>query len=191
MWFNLKRGGRLNSKNITKEKLLLTAKTILNQEGLKKLSMKNIAEKAHVSVGSIYKYFPTKTDILIEIALIYWNKIIEELENAKIDSFENAVEFEYKLFKQDNSLTSGLVNHNKLFTISNLDKANKTMNDYQIKFKDFIKDSIINDKNLKNTDDLEFISQITDLVFETVILDVSKNTTSYKILILIIKKYFY
>jgi AcrR family transcriptional regulator len=55
---------KMNIKNISKEKLLLTSQDILLKEGVKGLSIRNIAKEANVSVGSIYKYFSTKLDIL-------------------------------------------------------------------------------------------------------------------------------
>lgn len=51
----------------TVEAILEAAAHILEQEGLGSLNTNHIAERAGVSVGSLYQYFPTKQAILTEI----------------------------------------------------------------------------------------------------------------------------
>lgn len=55
---------------------------ILEHEGLSALNTNRIAEKAGVSVGSLYQYFPTKEAILTEIIRRKRERLISAVENA-------------------------------------------------------------------------------------------------------------
>lgn len=179
----------MNSKNISQSKLLKVSKRVLKRDGFKKLSIRNIAKEAEVSVGSIYKYFPTKTDILIAIASDSWNKILILLEENKASSIEDTVENIYQVLKKVNSPTDGLINHTRLFSSSDISKAGKTMRDYQNKIRIYLNNGIKNDTNLtKELEDKE-LNNIIDLIFDTLIQDISKNTKNYKTLLILIKKY--
>lgn len=55
---------------------------ILENEGLSALNTNRIAEKAGVSVGSLYQYFPTKEAILTEIIRRKRERLISAVESA-------------------------------------------------------------------------------------------------------------
>lgn len=55
---------------------------ILENEGLSALNTNRIAEKAGVSVGSLYQYFPTKEAILTEIIRRKRERLVSAVESA-------------------------------------------------------------------------------------------------------------
>ena len=56
------------NKTITSKDLLLTAaKEIAQQDGFEKLSIRGVASKCGVSIGSIYNYFPDKDSMIHSI----------------------------------------------------------------------------------------------------------------------------
>jgi AcrR family transcriptional regulator len=181
---------KMNIKNISKEKLLLTSQDILLKEGVKGLSIRNIAKEANVSVGSIYKYFSTKLDILIELESNYWNAIISKVNDNEDLSFEETIELEYRLFLEEKSPIFNLLNHGKLFENDELKVAIEKMDYYKNQLKEIIYKAILNDKNLIHTDDLVAVKETSDLIFNTIILDATKNSKTYKRLILLVKNYF-
>jgi hypothetical protein len=64
------------------------------------------------------------------------------------------------------------------------------MDYYKNQLKEFIYKAILNDKNLIHTDDLVAVKETSDLIFNTIILDATKNSKTYKRLILLVKNYF-
>ena len=54
----------------TYEKILASATEVLVEEGLNGFNTNAVAERASVNVGSIYRYFANKTDLLKELYLV-------------------------------------------------------------------------------------------------------------------------
>ena len=57
------------NKNVTsRQELIDAAMEISRTEGVHKVNIRNIAKKCSISVGVLYNYFPTKTDLI----LLWW-----------------------------------------------------------------------------------------------------------------------
>ncbi|MEA5019465.1 MAG: helix-turn-helix domain-containing protein [Gordonibacter sp.] len=54
------------------------AYTLAEEHGLAALGIRNVAEACDVSVGTIYKYFPTKDDLVVEVIGTFWRKAFSE-----------------------------------------------------------------------------------------------------------------
>jgi AcrR family transcriptional regulator len=52
--------------------ILDTAKNILFTKGYSELSMRNVAKECDIAIGTIYNYFPTKRDLVVEMMSGYW-----------------------------------------------------------------------------------------------------------------------
>ena len=57
----------MNKVVTSKEELLDTARQIVFQEGIDQLSIRVLAKKLNISVGAVYNYFPSKSDLLLAI----------------------------------------------------------------------------------------------------------------------------
>lgn len=57
-----------------KELILNTAKEMYYNDGYKKLSMRNIAKACDIGLGTIYNYYPTKKELVIEMMTGYWSE---------------------------------------------------------------------------------------------------------------------
>lgn len=57
-----------------KELILNKAKGILYKDGYKKLSMRNVAKACGIGLGTIYNYYPTKDELVIEMMTDYWSE---------------------------------------------------------------------------------------------------------------------
>ena len=68
------------------EQLILSkAKEILYNEGFKKFSMRNLSEKCGIALGTIYNYYSTKEELIIQIMTDYWKEnlyILEDILNS-------------------------------------------------------------------------------------------------------------
>ncbi len=54
------------------------AYTLAEQHGLAALGIRNVAEACDVSVGTIYKHFPTKDDLVVEVIGTFWRNAFSE-----------------------------------------------------------------------------------------------------------------
>ena len=62
----------MNKVVTSKEELLDTARQIVFQEGIDQLSIRVLAKKLNISVGAVYNYFPSKSDLLLAIVESFW-----------------------------------------------------------------------------------------------------------------------
>lgn len=92
-------GGLPLNKSVTsKEELLEAAKNIAYTEGLNSINIRSVAKKCNVSIGSIYNYFPTKSDLVLAVVEDFWNyTCIQKKSYAKDD--EKFTEFFERYFK--------------------------------------------------------------------------------------------
>ena len=74
----------------TRQKLLAATLTVLEQQGIERVSTNQIALRAGVNIASLYKYFPDKYAILKELALEFSRKqtdlICQYLHAAPLDA---------------------------------------------------------------------------------------------------------
>lgn len=77
--------------------ILDTTSKLILEDGFANLKVKKIAERAHITMGSIYQYFPNRSEILRHLAEQLFTSIreligdeISEIEN--VDSAETAID---------------------------------------------------------------------------------------------------
>lgn len=66
----------MNHVITSKEQLLEAAKEIAYQEGISSISIRHVAAKCGVSIGSIYNYFPTKADLVMGVIEDFWSTVV-------------------------------------------------------------------------------------------------------------------
>jgi len=86
-----------------RELILNEAKKILYNEGYSSISIRRIAKECDIAVGTIYNYFPTKKELIVEMMTNFWEEyfynietILSSQENfyAKLESvFHNLAQF--------------------------------------------------------------------------------------------------
>ncbi|HEX37436.1 MAG TPA: TetR/AcrR family transcriptional regulator, partial [Candidatus Cloacimonetes bacterium] len=60
-------GLREKKKSARKDRIFSAAVALFNKKGFSNTSMQDIAEKASLAVGTLYNYFPSKNDLLLDI----------------------------------------------------------------------------------------------------------------------------
>jgi AcrR family transcriptional regulator len=65
-----------------KQLILDTARSILLDKGYSELSMRNVAKECGIAIGTIYNYYPTKKDLIIDMMSGYWAEYINILEKT-------------------------------------------------------------------------------------------------------------
>ena len=83
-----------------KEKLLEVSASIIEENGYGALSMKELAQKSGIAVGTIYNYFPDKNALLGAIVVQDWENLEKKLEGelASLSSLEEGIKLLYKSF---------------------------------------------------------------------------------------------
>ena len=78
-----------------KEIIFNTAKDILLHEDINKLSIRMLSTRLNIGMGTIYKYYGNKDEILLDITKDLWFSYIQEVSNfdKSIDSFDEYIEF--------------------------------------------------------------------------------------------------
>lgn len=61
-----------------KEKVIEAAAKVFKQKGIENSKMTDVAEKAEIGVASVYRYFKTKPELVIEAATRFWTEEISE-----------------------------------------------------------------------------------------------------------------
>jgi AcrR family transcriptional regulator len=60
--------------------ILSKAKEILYNEGYMNLTMRNVSKACDIALGTIYNYYPTKKDLVIEMMTEYWHEYINKTQ---------------------------------------------------------------------------------------------------------------
>lgn len=90
-----------------KQLILGKAKEILYDDGYQRLSMRNVAKACDIALGTIYNYYPTKKDLVVEMMTEYWHEYI-----CKVQAIVNS---EYDFYVKLENIFSDLKNFIKTF----------------------------------------------------------------------------
>lgn len=77
----------MNNVATSKEKLLEMAQQIVFQDGIDCLSIRTLANKLNISVGTVYNYFPSKADLLLAIVENFWKQVFHKDICAQSENF--------------------------------------------------------------------------------------------------------
>ncbi|MGO1580841.1 MAG: TetR/AcrR family transcriptional regulator [Peptoniphilaceae bacterium] len=117
---------------ISEEKIINKAKDLIIRDGIEKFSMRKLARECNISVGSIYNYFPSKSNLIMMLIRIIWTDIIHMA--GKKDDFNNFIDYLEWLFKgiqMGNKKYPGFFSHHSLiFSQEDKVEGESKMNEY-------------------------------------------------------------
>lgn len=89
------KGGKTVPKIIDtpRETILDQARDIIVNEGYGSLTIRRVSKNTGIAVGTIYNYFPTKDDIIVQLMEGYWYSYLKEVESVH----DNETDFYKKL----------------------------------------------------------------------------------------------
>lgn len=81
--------------------ILKTGNQILLTEGYAQLTMRNVAQKSGIALGSIYNYYPSKNDLVAQMMRNYWDNLFLEMKPQSLQkmNFEEQMEQIFILLK--------------------------------------------------------------------------------------------
>lgn len=154
----------MNTSVTSKEAILETCRNLVSEKGLSALNMRAVAEACEVALGSIYYYFPSKSDLLIAAIESVWEDIfkLQSSETPKI-SFLEYIEkcFEY--------IQLGIRKYPNFFTIHSIsfssvgqNKAHASMERYLTQIRAKMLNTLRNDNRI---DESVFSESFTEADF--------------------------
>lgn len=142
---------------VTVNSIITATAQLLKDKGLNNLTTSNIIERAGVSVGSFYQYFPSKESILSVILQKNFNQDAQDFINTlkKVNSlnynFDEAIDYLVDMLFDNFKIQTGL--HKELifsvltlnslkFTLVNDDKVTSAIKEYIMIYQDELREGI-------------------------------------------------
>ena len=98
----------MNTVVTSKEAILKVSCEIIAQQGWTAVSIRNVAEKCGVSVGSIYNYFSSKADLVAQTIESVWRDIFHLQEHAgDFDDFVKCIRWIFESAEKGSEKYSG------------------------------------------------------------------------------------
>ncbi|WP_024955908.1 TetR/AcrR family transcriptional regulator [Sulfurospirillum arcachonense] len=100
---------KIIDKDEKKRSIAIAAINLIAENGLQKTSMESIAKAAKVGKGTVYLYFSTKEEIVLEI----WDYVYKLIDNGKEKQYKNtkspsekiAIFFDFSLIVEEELIT--------------------------------------------------------------------------------------
>lgn len=125
-----------------REEIFQIAKDMAMEKGLFKLTVRDLAKEADISIGSVYNLFATKDNLILLLIEDYWDASIKTImphEKISNNGFIENLELLYKnLF-----IISSKFHRDFIKDMVGLDMNNRSASYTMKKYKDIIKDQIL------------------------------------------------
>ncbi len=82
-------------------------------------SMRKVAKKTHMAVGTLYRYYPDKMNLIAEVLLEDWNEVYKEKEEA----MKSIKDFQEILFLIQDLLSQFKKKYESLFSLNKKDEG--------------------------------------------------------------------
>ncbi|MDD6919924.1 MAG: TetR/AcrR family transcriptional regulator [Eubacteriales bacterium] len=141
----------MNNCITSKEAILKNCRQLVSKQGLQSLNMRTVAKECNVALGSIYYYFPSKNDLLIETIESVWEDIfrLKDLDLDKLN-FKEYIEVCF------DHILDGIQKYPNFFTIHSISlstkdkiRAKDIMNKYVLRIKKRMEEVLDKDKDIK------------------------------------------
>lgn len=160
----------MTSINLRREEIFQIAKDMAMEKGLFKLTVRDLAKEADISIGSVYNLFSTKDNLILLLIEDYWEDSIKTLMPDDSINTNDFIENLENLYK--NLLVISLKFHTDFIRdMEGLDanngEASLRMKKYKDKIKDYIKMLIEADMDvLKTLDDHFNKNDLAEFILE-------------------------
>lgn len=174
------------------EKIINVSKNIALEEGLEAINIRLVAKNCNIAIGSIYNYFPSKTDLIITVVQCIWQDIFDfEYCYFKFDKFSDSINCIF------NTISKNIIKYPNFFTLHSISfneqskyKGRKSMDIFLANIKSYLVKILENDKNVrKDVFDKHLTPNIfVDYIFNLLIfLLIEKKSNCYALIKLIEK----
>lgn len=170
------------------------AKEILSEEDFSKITIRRLAKETNVSIGTIYNIVGSKDEIFYLLIEDYWENAIREVladTYYNSDDFLHNLEILYTNFKNESDnfhkdWIKGLVGIN----MHNSDIQQMTVS-YKNKIREKIENLVSRDKSIKEIFKGEKLSDLSNFIFENILLLLKEKSSNLNFLKFILKELLY
>lgn len=122
----------MNRSVTSKEEILSVSKELVAKKGMQAINMRNVAKQCGVAVGSVYNYFPSKTDLMIATIDAIWREILQGISDRNLSSgfLENVEKLFYGVKSGGEKYPCFFSIHSMSVTEGGKDKGRETMKLY-------------------------------------------------------------
>lgn len=185
----------MNKTLISKESILSKCKEMVIESGIQSLNMRDVAARCSVSVGTVYNYFPSKSDMIVATIESIWTEI---MHGSKVCNLQYT--FADNILSLFNNVQEGCKKYPSFFSVHSMSVANLDKNkgrDSMNKYFDHIKmgllDSLNHDKQVKKDAFSESFTKLDfiDFVFSNIITLLMNEAKSCDFLLEVVKRAIY
>lgn len=185
----------INTIITSREAILEVCKKLVSESGLHSLNIRNVAEKCNISIGSVYNYFPSKTDLIVATIKEVWQSIFQENQiSSQTESFTEYVSQIFENFQSGvKEYPHFFTSHSMSFAASDKDKARIVMDQYFGHLKAKMLDVLSKDRKVASAAFSEYFSKLDfiDFVFSNLFMLLINQEDSCALLIEVIKRTIY
>lgn len=185
----------MNKTITSKEAILNVGKEIVLEFGLQGLNIRDVARRCGVSVGSIYNYFPTKSDLTIATIESVWKDIMHDYKSCLTQqSFTGNIQSLFNnIQKGFGGNTSFFIAHSMSVATLDKQKGRESMNNCFAHMKNGLLAMLNADSGIKeDTFSPTFTKEdFIDFVFSNLITLLMKQSKSCDFLLEVIRRIIY
>lgn len=184
------------NKTITSREVILSAgKEIIAQSGIQGLGMRDVAHKCGISVGSVYNYFPSKSDLIVATIESVWVEIMHDSQGRV-----SPCNFAGNILALFDNIQKGFQRYPSFFSVHSVSAANfdkgkgrEVMNQFFIHIKTGLLQSLQDDQDIREEafSDQFTKSDFVDFVFSNIITLLMNEADSCDFLLEIVKRTIY
>lgn len=184
----------LNKHSTTETDILNISKKYISKNGLSSFNVRTITKECGISIGTLYNYFPSKSDLIIAAVESVWKEIFEPFTHFHTaDCFPETVKCMYETIENGNSKYPGFFSiHSLNFASEEKKEGIQMMNAYFSRLKENLLLVLRNDKSVNRMVFTEDFSdeKFIDYVF-TLLLSCLLNREDPTPLLAFISNYIY
>ncbi|MEG1790606.1 MAG: TetR/AcrR family transcriptional regulator [Oscillospiraceae bacterium] len=141
----------MNSAITSREEILRVCRGLIAENGLAALNMREVARSCGVALGSLYNYFPSKSELAIAAIESVWQEIFRAARPCSEE-----LPFPERLRSIFDSVSAGMVEYPNFFTAHSIGfvggekgEARKTMERYLLHMKNGLLEALKRDSALR------------------------------------------
>jgi AcrR family transcriptional regulator len=161
----------MNKTATSKDEIMKTCLKIAASDGLLSLNMRSVSDGCHVALGTLYNYFGSKDELLIETIGSVWNDIFSDGDKKSPvpDSFPGYIDHLFDCIKRGASKYPNFFSsHSVSIALSDRDKAKSVMEQYFSHIRGGMADALHHDSAVRKD---AFTRTFTESDFLGLILD--------------------
>lgn len=182
----------MNITVTSREAILKVCRTIVSEQGLPALSMRSVAARCHVALGSLYNYFPSKDDLVIATIESVWQDIFHRDQPCKSDlSFPDYVRWIFQSVRDSTIRYPNFFTAHALgFASAGKNKAKDTMERYFAHMRLGMEEAIRNDASIEKDMFSESFSEsaFVDFILTNIMMLLLRKAENCDILVTVVRR---